>query len=313
MHQDRPSSTAKLVANWLHFQLHESSTYHLGSDAWREWSARLLQASGMRGRAAEFLASAGLSHQLFQRVVPEFYQAFVMHLLFRKLWVERSTRRFLESMAVSTAPAGEARVIVVGAGLDTLAFRLAPEFPQVQFIEVDHPATQSLKRKALAEFERSKGDSGQAANVQLVAADLTQLPLSEALAAQGQSAYRESPTFVILEGLFMYLNRDIVQGLMHDLTHLSPSPRVAFTFLAPWRYSFLRQLVASASVAWLKVWREPFEWIVPPEDLKILLEEWGWSVDALRHTADVAQEDFDFSFSAPVAEQLCLVRYRGHG
>ena len=311
MHEDKPSNTARLVANWLHFQLHEKNTFHLGNDQWREWSAKLLQTSGLKGRAAEFFASAGFSHKLYQQVVPKFYKAFSMHLLFRKLWVEQSTRAFLAQAIKVSAQAKQApRVIVVGAGLDTLTFRLAPEFPQAEFIEVDHPATQSLKRKALNLSVQGEG-AALPDNLHLVSADLTQLPLSEALAAQGYVVRSDSPTFIILEGLFMYLNRDIVQSLMHDLTHLCESPQVAFTFLAPWRYAMLRQAVVNMSVKWLKLWREPFKWIVQPEDLRTLLSEWGWSVGALRHTADVAQEDFSFSFSEAVSEQLCLARFGG--
>lgn len=314
MHEDKPSNTARLVANWLHFQLHEKNTYHLGSDQWREWSARFLQASGFRGRASEYFASAGFSHKLYQQVVPGFYKSFSTHLLFRKLWVERATRTFLADAIQGSAQSRHApRVVVVGAGLDTLCFRLAPEYPQAQFIEVDHPATQGLKRKALHQLEQggcaALSESLHPENLHLVSADLRRLPLSEALAAQGYVVGSDSPTFVILEGLFMYLNRDIVQSLMHDLTHVCRAPQVAFTFLAPWRYAMLRQLVVNMSMTWLKLWREPFEWIVQPDDLKALLSEWGWSVEALRYTCDVAQEDFGFAFSEAVSEQLCLARF----
>ena len=311
MHQDRPSNTARLVANWLHFQLFETKTYHLGNDSWREWSARVLRASGLRGRSVEFFASADLLHGLYQ-AVPAFYQSFSIHLLFRKLWVEACTRHFLRQTLEAPMVGEKPRVIVVGAGLDTLALRLAPEFPQSQFIEADHPATQSLKHKALAQFAHQKQSERTPDNLHLVAADLTQLPLSEALSAQGLGVESAAPTFVILEGLFMYLSRDIVQGVMHDLTQLGSAPQVVFTFLAPWQYPILRQTVTNLSVAWLKLWREPFEWIIQPADLRALLAEWGWSVDALRLTADVAQEDFQFPFSESIAEQLCLVRYVGH-
>src|SRR5210317_2104986 len=59
---------------------------------------------------------------------------------------------------------GAAQVLVLGAGYDTLGWRLAPEFPGVNFFEIDHPATALLKAKGIDEM-------GQRENLYLIAED----------------------------------------------------------------------------------------------------------------------------------------------
>src|SRR4051794_31802357 len=65
-----------------------------------------------------------------------------LHFMLRKRWIEHAVR--------SALARGARRVVVIGAGYDTLALRLAREFPALRFTEVDHPATQAVKRAALA-------------------------------------------------------------------------------------------------------------------------------------------------------------------
>src|SRR5690606_10549634 len=67
------------------------------------------------------------------------------HVALRKRVLEDETRAAIE--------AGASRVLVVGAGFDTLALRLARARPHVRFVEIDHPATQSLKRHALDQLD----------------------------------------------------------------------------------------------------------------------------------------------------------------
>ncbi len=61
----------------------------------------------------------------------------MQHYWLRKHWIEKHCRQAIA--------AGTKRVLVIGAGFDTLAYRLAGEFTQHEFVEIDHPATQSVK------------------------------------------------------------------------------------------------------------------------------------------------------------------------
>ncbi|HYL25538.1 MAG TPA: class I SAM-dependent methyltransferase, partial [Burkholderiales bacterium] len=203
MRADRPSSTAALIA---------AATVLLAGDARfaqfvppgaadicaRCLTPRQLLLTRLRwlARAAERATIPGL----------------MLHFMLRKRWIERAVRGAIAR--------GCRRVVVIGAGYDTLAARLAPPFPAVRFTEVDHPATQAVKRAAIAA----------SANLQFVAADLARVPLRQALPAS-----REASVF-IAEGLLMYLAAPEVDALLASLdgeiifTVMEPAPggRIAF-------------------------------------------------------------------------------------
>jgi methyltransferase (TIGR00027 family) len=66
----------------------------------------------------------------------------------RALMVYRS--RFAEDELAGAARQGIRQYVVLGAGLDTFAYRQPPYAGALQIFEVDHPATQAWKRESLA-------------------------------------------------------------------------------------------------------------------------------------------------------------------
>ena len=50
-------------------------------------------------------------------------------------------KRFFETQARKTIADGATQVLVLGAGYDLLCLRLGLVFPDVSFLEIDHPAT----------------------------------------------------------------------------------------------------------------------------------------------------------------------------
>ena len=54
----------------------------------------------------------------------------------RKLYMEAQIRDFIDSKADDGN--GSLQVLIAAAGYDTLAWRLAEEYPMVNFIEIDH-------------------------------------------------------------------------------------------------------------------------------------------------------------------------------
>ena len=63
------------------------------------------------------------------------------HYVLRKTYIEHSVRHAIAS--------GVKQVIVLGAGFDMLAYMLSKEFKDVEFLEIDHPATSKDKQNAL--------------------------------------------------------------------------------------------------------------------------------------------------------------------
>ena len=61
---------------------------------------------------------------------------------YRKIFVQAQVEAAIEH--------GRRQVVFTGAGFDTLCLRLAPQYPNGRFIELDHPATSAAKAKGIA-------------------------------------------------------------------------------------------------------------------------------------------------------------------
>jgi len=158
---------------------------------------------------------------------------------------------------------GARQVLVVGAGFDTLCLRLAPHYRDVQFFEVDHPATSAAKARGVAL-------EGQPTNMILIAADLGEQTLPRVLSEDGR--WQTSlPSVLIAEGLFQYLSDDEVRGLLRDAASCtSPGSQFAFTHAIPGQrriLSILTRLIA-----------EPWRSAVRSEDLPEYVEGTGWTM-----------------------------------
>lgn len=130
-----------------------------------------------------------------------------------------SRSRFAEDLL---AASGARQYAVVGAGLDTYAYRHPDQ--AVRVFEVDRPATQELKRAAL---ERA----GMTGPVTFVGADLAVVPLGEAL--RGAGADPRQPLFVAALGLVMYLTVDELTGLLAQVAAWPGGAHLALDFLRP--------------------------------------------------------------------------------
>jgi methyltransferase (TIGR00027 family) len=88
--------------------------------------------------------------------------------------------RFTEDCLQAAIAAGVAQYVLVGAGMDTFAWRRPDLDQKVTVFEVDHPATQGLKRDRLAAAGLTPPP-----NLRFVAADLEFDKLADVLAAAG--------------------------------------------------------------------------------------------------------------------------------
>jgi len=293
MRNNKASQTAKLVADWLHFQLHEPETAHLASDQWREVSTHFIRHHDLKSLAWDILVKKQVTHTLYDKLVPQFYQSFAKHLLFRKLWIERQVKQFAQENPLS-------EVIIVGAGLDTLTLRLSGAFISTQFIEVDHPATQQQKLKTISKLPQNTLSAS--SNIQWLPADLTVSKLSEILPST------DLPRLFVMEGLLMYLSQSTVASLFEDLTQCTPQAKAAFSYLSPWQYPPFAQALSHIASYWLKLSGEPFQWILTTQALQSTLEHWNWNVEQLSTTADEAKY-CGFAFHQTIAEKLCFATF----
>ena len=175
--------------------------------------------------------------------------------------------RFFDDAVTSALDAGIVQVVIVGAGYDSRAWRLAGE--GVHFFEVDHPATQAEKRR--------RAPSG--AGPTFVACDLVAGDLASALCAGGFRA--EEATVFIVEGLTMYLPEADVRALFTALAGLSAAGSrlaVNFRFDGGGSYSPLARVVTWAKRAqWARGGEPTHQW-VRPDALSDFIAACDWTV-----------------------------------
>jgi len=120
---------------------------------------------------------------------------------------------------------GVKQYVILGAGLDTFAFRRKELVKQLQVFEVDHPATQSYKRNRLAELGWEIPEQ-----LHFVPVDFTKESLAEALK---RSSYDpQSLTFFSWLGVTYYLTREEVFAALRDIAGIAPpGSTVIFDYL----------------------------------------------------------------------------------
>jgi len=264
MRKDKPSRTAYKVA---------LNIVTLGSKPGMEVflppgivhaTRKLLVASGAAGeRTVKWAQSqrAVSIYEAFDRMLPGQFEAFAH----RKAFCERQARDGIG--------AGATQILVLGAGYDTMGWRLAPEFSGVNFFEIDHPATARLKAKGIDAMGRRK-------NLCLIAEDLGKRKLVDVLKTN-ESWDQSARTVIVAEGLVMYLPPEAVGDLFCQCAIVAGvGSRIAFSYIPTgadgrpdagrWTGLMLRLQ---------KVAGEPWTWSIRPEELGLFLEESGWTND----------------------------------
>jgi methyltransferase (TIGR00027 family) len=161
------------------------------------------------------------------------------------------------------------QLVVLGAGYDALAIKSVRKRDGVIAWEIDHPATQFWKRRAV------NGTGLSLDRLHFVGKDFGEGFAGIELGADFSNKHS---VFCVAEGLLMYLPEHRVIDLFLWLRQLTTQRcRVAFTFLEPQpdgRVDFHHR--CRGIRAWLSAKREPFIWGIRREDLDSFLEKLGF-------------------------------------
>jgi len=190
----RASATARLV----------SAARGVGVSAdWRDPMAHELSS----GKLAQRVVSFGRKTRWIEAarfVLRASSLGLVDHNTLRMLLVDRALQGWLRG--------GLRQVVVLGAGLDSRAWRMA-ELSQADVFEVDHPDTQAFKRRQVSPL------SPHARQVVFVPVDFEQDDLVVSLAAAGPD--QEQPTAWLCEGVLAYLPPVVSERLFSQIAALS--------------------------------------------------------------------------------------------
>jgi len=156
-----------------------------------------------------------------------------------------------ERMSAAMAE-GVRQCVILGAGLDTFAYRHGDRAPGVRFFEVDHPATQAWKRARLA-----AAGIAAPASLAFVPVDFERDALSDALAAAGFDL--AAPAAFSWLGVSMYLGPDDVRATLRFVGARSKGSSIVFDYAIDtkllnwferWAYRRIAARVARAGEPW---------------------------------------------------------------
>lgn len=230
--------------------------------------------TGRASRTALRVAERRAAHQLLDRprvledpfAVPLLGPGFAIDRLRESSRIARAFRAFMaarsryaeDQLALSVA-AGVAQYVLLGAGLDTFAYR--NPFPRLRVFEVDFPATQQWKRALLAEAAL------------VPPASLIFVPLDfehKTLAAGLADARFDSriPAFFGWLGVVPYLTLEAFRATLETIVKLPTGTAVSFDYgLSPKSLSPLRRMALKALADRVAKAGEPFRLFFTPHEL----------------------------------------------
>lgn len=132
--------------------------------------------------------------------------------------------RYTEDALAEACVQETTQYVILGAGLDSFAYRQPPQAQSLRIFEVDHPATQAWKRSRLRALHLDPPH-----NLTFVPVDFERQTLAEELHASGYQA--AEPTFVSWLGVTMYLTEEAIFETLRYLASFAPGSAVVFQYL----------------------------------------------------------------------------------
>src|SRR6266481_4903215 len=143
----------------------------------------------------------------------------------RLRWFIAARSRLAEDALTVAVDNGASQLVVLGAGLDTLAYRMLLS-ERLRIFEADHPATQAWKRELLAAAAIPVPQT-----LTFVAVDFERETLAEALAAVGFDPARRS--FFSWLGVVPYLTEQAIFSTLAWIAQLPGGAEVVFDYVNP--------------------------------------------------------------------------------
>jgi methyltransferase (TIGR00027 family) len=256
---DQASGTALLIAASL-VLLHRDPKYSgLISTTSADLCTLILEENSARTRLFLKIVRQGWFRPIAKLIERITIPGILLHYALRK--------KCIATLARSALTNGATQVVVVGAGFDPLSLELQLDFPVAEFWEIDHPATQRQKVRALSKIGTER--------LRFVAVDLSATGLDTEVLIKS-SFDPTQRTFWIAEGLLMYLRPEKVSLLMRTSRSLStPGSQFAFTFMEKGSDGRIRFDSQSKLVDWwLNRRGESFVWGTTRSDLVELVRPW---------------------------------------
>ncbi len=186
---------------------------------------------------------------------------------FRLFMAARS--RYAEDRLAGAVAEGATQYVILGAGLDTFAYR--NPFPQLRVFEVDFPATQQWKREMLSEAAIAIP-----ANLTFVPLDFEHKTLADGLGEAGFDS--RARAFFGWLGVVPYLTLDAFRATVATMGRLPGGTAVSFDYVfPPETLSAKRRVVFDTLAKRVEAAGEPFQLFLGPDELERELRAAGFS------------------------------------
>lgn len=177
--------------------------------------------------------------------------------------------RYAEDKLAEALARGVRQYVILGAGLDTFAYRNSHSGLHV--FEVDHPATQAWKRECL-----QAGKISPPASLTFAPVDFETETLPHGLEQAGFATGQ--PAFFSWLGVTAYLARETVLQTLRWIISICPHNGVAFDYAVPRSsLNFAQQRAFDALAGRVASAGEPFVGFFDPPDLARELREMGFT------------------------------------
>jgi len=170
--------------------------------------------------------------------------------------------RYAEDCLSAAYARGVRQYILLGAGLDTFAWRQPAGLEDLRIFEVDHPATQEEKRQLLARAGLAIPD-----NLYFIPADFERVSIGEAL--RGHPFDPTLPCFISWLGVMVYLSMEAIDTVFDWMITLPQGSEMVLTFTRKKDNSPLGDKAAEMG--------EPWRTFFTPEELREKLLQRGFS------------------------------------
>jgi len=188
---------------------------------------------------------------------------------FRAIFIMRS--RYTEDCLAESVARGVRQYVILGAGLDTFAYRQPAWGKSLRIYEVDHPTSQEAKRERLVDAQVSVPG-----NLIFAPINFETTSLREGLFAAGFDS--GIPTFFSLLGVTQYLTGEAVESIFRFVQSQPRGTELVFDFIVPDDLMPAAEAAALGAIASFAADRgEPWLTILRPEELKSRLTALGFS------------------------------------
>jgi len=200
-------------------------------------------------------------------------------------------KRYIDDRLLEALDAGIQAVVILGAGLDTRAYRLAA-LGTIPVFEVDLPEIIAYKRALL---QRLYGNVP--AHVTLVTLDFDSQDLASRLASQGYRA--EHKSFFIWEAVTQYLSEDGIYKTMSFLTQAKTGSRLVFTYVRKDFIDGTARYGLDALYETYRVRRKLWRFGLEPKLVDAFLERYAW-----KELEQVGSQEYTLRYLKPAGRAM---------